>query len=150
MDLDTLKLWMAGAGLDGKEDANGFLLVARGNLEITAAYLEDADLVVCFSPLLELAGLDDGQRLEAMTQSLALNGAGALPPCCALAYDETADAVYLLWQQSPGQLDAARFETAFGDFATAAEQVQEHLRVLLADGDGAAHGHGGQDFAIRV
>ena len=97
MDLDTLKQWMAGAGLDGKEDANGFLLVTRGNLEITAAYLEDADLVVCFSPLLELAGLDDGQRLEALSQSLALNGVGSLPSCCALSYDETADVIYLLW-----------------------------------------------------
>lgn len=150
MDLDTLKLWMAGAGLDGKEDANGFLLVARGNLEITAAYLEDADLVVCFSPLLELAGLDGAQRLEALSQALALNGVGSLPPGCALSYDEAADVVYLLWRQSPEQLDSAGFEKAFGDFVTAAAQVQEYLRGLLAESDGAESGRDAQDFLLKV
>ena len=82
MDLDTLRQWTAAAGLEGREDADGYLLVARRNLEISVAYLEEADLVVCFAPLLELAGLDGAQRLEAMSQSLALNGVGALPPGC--------------------------------------------------------------------
>ena len=72
MDLDTLKQWMASAGLDGKEDADGFFLVVRRNLEINVAYLEGADLVGCFAPLLELAGLDDAQRLEVLSQALAL------------------------------------------------------------------------------
>ena len=150
MDLDTLKQWMASAGLDGKEDADGFLLVVRRNLEISVAYLEEADLVGCFAPLLELAGLDDAQRLEALSQSLALNGVGALPPCCALAYDEAADVVYLLWQQSSGQLDSTGFEKAFNDFVTAAERVQEHLRGLLSESDGAANGDGAQDFMMKV
>ena len=150
MDLDTLKQWMASAGLDGKEDADGFLLVVRRNLEISVAYLEEADLVECFAPLLELAGLDDAQRLEALSRALALNGAGALPPCCALSYDEAADVVYLLWQQSSGQLDSTGFEKAFNDFVTAAERVQEHLRGLLSESDGAAHGDGEQDFMMKV
>ena len=150
MDLDTLKQWMASAGLDGKEDADGFFLVVRRNLEISVAYLEEADLVGCFAPLLELAGLDDAQRLEALSQSLALNGVGALPPCCALSYDEAADVVYLLWQQSSGQLDPTGFEKAFNDFVTAAERVQEHLRGLLSESDGSADGDGGQDFMMKV
>ena len=150
MDLDTLKQWMASAGLDGKEDAEGFFLVVRRNLEINVAYLEEADLVGCFAPLLELAGLDDAQRLEALSRALALNGAGALPPCCALSYDEAADVVYLLWQQSSGQLDSTGFEKAFNDFVTAAERVQEHLRGLLSESDGAANGDGAQDFMMKV
>ena len=150
MDLDTLKQWMASAGLDGKEDADGFFLVVRRNLEIDVAYLEEADLVGCFAPLLELAGLDDAQRLEVLSQALALNGAGALPPCCALSYDEAADVVYLLWQQSSGQLDSTGFEKAFNDFVTAAERVQEHLRGLLSESDGAANGDGAQDFMMKV
>ena len=150
MDLDTLKQWMASAGLDGKEDAEGFLLVVRRNLEISVSYLKEADLLGCFAPLLELAGLDDAQRLEALSQSLALNGVGALPPCCALSYDEAADVVYLLWQQSPEQLDSASFEKAFNDFVTAAERVQEHLRGLLSESDGSADGDGGQDFMMKV
>ena len=150
MNLDTLKQWMASAGLDGKEDANGFLLVVRRNLEISVTYLEEVDLLGCFAPLLDLAGLDDAQRLEALSQALALNGVGALPPGCALSYDETGEVVYLLWQQAPEQLDAAGFEAAFNDFAAAAAQVQEHLRGLLAMGDGAAKGHGAPDFMMKV
>jgi len=150
MDLDTLKQWMASAGLDGKEDADGFLLVVRRNLEISVTYLEGVDLLGCFAPLLDLAGLDDAQRLEALSQALALNGVGTLPPCCALSYDEAADAIYLLWQQSPEQLDSASFEKAFNDFVTAAERVQEHLRGLLSESDGSADGDGGQDFMMKV
>lgn len=150
MNLDTLKQWMAGAGLDGKEDADGFLLVVRWNLEISVAYLEEADLVVCFAPLLELAGLDGEQRLEALSQTLALNGVGSLPPCCALSYDEAADVVYLLWRQSPEQLDCAGFENAFDDFVTAAVQVQEYLRGLLVESDGAENGRDAQDFLLKV
>ena len=56
------------------EDSDGFWLVPRGNLEITVAYMEDADLVVCFAPLLEMVGLEDSQRLEMLAQSLSLNG----------------------------------------------------------------------------
>ena len=150
MDLDTLKQWMASAGLDGKEDADGFFLVVRRNLEINVAYLEGADLVGCFAPLLELAGLDDTQRLEVLSQALALNGAGALPPCCALSYDEAADVIYLLWQQSPEQLDSTGFGNAFDDFVTAAERVQEHLRGLVSENDGSANGDGAQDFMMKV
>ena len=150
MDLDTLKQWMASAGLDGKEDADGFLLVVRRNLEISVAYLEGVDLLGCFAPLLDLAGLDDAQRLEALSQALALNGVGALPPCCALSYDEAADAIYLLWQQSPEQLDSTGFENGFNDFVTAAAQVQEHLRGLLSESDGSADGDGGQDLMMKV
>ena len=150
MDLDTLKQWMASTGLDGKEDSDGFLLVVRRNLEIDVAYLEEADLVGCFAPLLELAGLDDAQRLEALSRALALNGAGALPPCCALSYDEAADVIYLLWQQSPEQLDSTGFGNAFDDFVTAASQAQEHLRGLLSESDGAANGDGAQDFMMKV
>lgn len=150
MDLDTLKQWMASAGLDGKEDVDGFFLVVRRNLEISVAYLEEADLVGCFAPLLELAGLDDAQRLEALSQALALNGAGALPPCCALSYDEVADVVYLLWQQSPEQLDSTGFGNAFDDFVTAASQAQEYLRGLLSESDGAANGDDAQDFMMKV
>ena len=150
MELETVKQWMSRAGLDGREGADGFLLVVRGNLEISVTYLAEADLLVCFAPLIELAGLGDAQRLEALSQALALNGVGALPPCCALAFDETGDVIYLLWQQSPGHLDAAGFETAFNDFAAAAAQVQGHLRGLLAEGDGAANGLGAQDSLIKV
>ena len=150
MDLDTLKQWMASAGLDGKEDADGFLLVVRRNLEISVTYLEGVDLLGCFAPLLDLAGLDDAQRLEALSQALALNGVGTLPPCCALSYDEAADAIYLLWQQSPEQLDSTGFENGFNDFVTAAAQVQEHLRGLLLESDGAANGDGAQDFMMKV
>ena len=150
MDLDTLKQWMASAGLDGKEDADGFFLVVRRNLEINVAYLEEADLVGCFAPLLELAGLDDAQRLEALSQALALNGAGALPPCCALSYDEAADVIYLLWQQSPEQLDSTGFGNAFDDFVTAASQAQEYLRGLISESDGAANGDDAQDFMMKV
>ena len=151
MDLDTLKQWMAGAGLDGKEDADGFLLVVSGNLEISVTYLEEADLVVCFAPLLELAGLDAVQRQAVLSKSLALNGVGALPACCALSYDETADVIYLLWQQSPGQLSSTSFDNAFNDFGAAAAQAQEHLRDLLAQSDGSANsGYGAQDFIIKV
>ena len=150
MDLDTLKQWMASAGLDGKEDANGFLLVVRRNLEISVTYLEEVDLLGCFAPLLDLAGLDDAQRLEALSQALTLNGVGTLPSCCALSYDEAADAIYLLWQQSPEQLDSTGFENAFNDFVTAAAQAQEHLRGLLLESDGAANGDGEQDFMMKV
>ena len=150
MDLDTLKQWMASAGLDGKEDADGFLLVVRRNLEISVAYLEGVDLLGCFVPLLDLTGLDDAQRLEALSQALALNGVGTLPPCCALSYDEAADVIYLLWQQSPEQLDSTGFENGFNDFVTAAAQVQEHLRGLLLESDGAANGVGEQDFMMKV
>jgi hypothetical protein len=100
--------------------------------------------------LLELAGLDDAQRLEVLSQALALNGAGALPPCCALSYDEAADVIYLLWQQSPEQLDSTGFGNAFDDFVTAASQAQEHLRGLLSESDGAANGDGAQDFMMKV
>ena len=150
MELETLKQWMSGAGLDGKEDSDGFLLVARGNMEISVSYLKEADLVVCFAPLLELSVLDDAQRLEALSQALALNGVGALPPCCALSLDEEADVVYLLWQQSPERLDAAGFEKAFDEFATAAAQVQGHLRGQLAESDGAGNGRDAQDNLIKV
>lgn len=150
MDLDTLKQWMASAGLDGKEDADGFFLVVRRNLEINVAYLGGAYLVGCFAPLLELAGLDDAQRLEVLSQALALNGAGALPPCCALSYDEAADVIYLLWQQSPEQLDSTGFGNAFDDFVTAASQAQEYLRGLLSESDGAANGDDAQDFMMKV
>lgn len=150
MDLDTLKQWMASAGLDGKEDADGFFLVVRRNLEINVAYLEGAYLVGCFAPLLELVGLDDAQRLEVLSQALALNGAGALPPCCALSYDEVADVIYLLWQQSPEQLDSTGFGNAFDDFVTAASQAQEYLRGLLSESDGAANGDDAQDFMMKV
>ena len=126
-----------------------FLMTASAD-EISVAYLEEADLVGCFAPLLELAGLDDAQRLEALSRALALNGAGALPPCCALSYDEAADVIYLLWQQSPEQLDSTGFGNAFDDFVTAASQVQEHLRGLLSESDGAAHGDGEQDFMMKV
>ena len=150
MELDALKQWIARMGLECQEDAKGFLLVVRSNLEISVTYLDEADLVVCFAPLLELSGLGDAQRQEALSQALALNGVGALPPCCALSYDEAADVVYLLWQQSPEHLDAAGFETAFNDFTAAAAQVQDHLRGLLATGDGAANGHDAQDFMLKV
>ena len=150
MEIDTLKQWIARAGLDCKEDADGFLLVASGTLEASVAYLEETDSVTCFAPLLELAGLDDAQRLEALSQSLALNGVGSLPSCCALSYDETADVIYLLWQQSPEQLDSTSFQNAFNDFGTAATQVQEYLRGLLAERDGAANGRGPQDSLIKV
>ena len=100
--------------------------------------------------LAELAGLDGAQRLEALSQSLALNGVGSLPPCCALSYDEAADVVYLLWQQSPELLDSAAFENAFDDFGTAAAQAQEYLRGLLAKSDGAESGRDAQDFLLKV
>ena len=150
MELETLKQWMSRAGLDGREESDGFLLVVRGNLEISVSYLAEADRAVCFAPLVELAGLGDAQRLEAMSQALALNGVGALPPCCALAFDETGDVIYLLWQQSPGHLDAAGFETAFNDFEAAAAQVQGHLRGLLAESGGVTKGYDAQDSLIKV
>ena len=132
MDRETLRQWLSEARLEGTEDPDGFLAVAGGNLEISVGYVDDADLVVCFAPILERAGLEDAQRIEALEQSLALNGVGSLPPGCAVSYEDAGDVVYLLWQQPPGQLDSPRFETAFRDFETAAGQVQSHLQGLLA------------------
>ena len=150
MDRETLKQWMANAELSGHEDSDGFLIVARGNLEFSVAYM-----VVCFAPILELAGLEDAQRLTVLSQSLALNGVGNLPAGCALSYEETGDVVYLLWQQAPDQLDATRFANAFRDIETAAAQVQEHLRrALLEEADAsnaaAAEDHETSGIGIRV
>ena len=155
MDRETLKQWMANAELSGQEDSDGFLIVARGNLEFSVAYMEAAEAVVCFAPILELAGLEDAQRLTALSQSLSLNGVGNLPAGCALSYEETGDVVYLLWQQAPDQLDATRFANAFRDIETAAAQVQEHLRrELLEEADAsnadAAEDHEPRDIGIRV
>ena len=135
MDQATLKQWVSDARLQGEEDSDGFWLVVRGNLEVSVAYLASEDLVVCFAPLRELAGLEDDQRTEVLAQALALNGVGSLPPACALAYQEDGDVVYLLWQQSPEQLDSARFANAFADFETAAAQAQEQLNGLLTEND---------------
>ena len=38
MDQATLKQWMSEAKLEGKEDADGFLTVVSGNLEISVGY----------------------------------------------------------------------------------------------------------------
>ena len=150
MDLDMLKKWMSSARLDFDEDADGFLHAVRGNLEISVSYQEEAAVVLCFAPILELSALDDEQRLEALSQSLALNGVGDLPLCCALSYDESADVVYLLWQQSPDQLDAASFENAICDFGMAAEHVQGYLRGIIAESDGSAHEQPAADFMMKV
>ena len=80
MEHETLKQWLSNAKLTGTEDTDGFWLVSSSNLEITVGYMADAELVVCFAPLLELAGLEDGQRMEVLSQSLSLNGVGNLPP----------------------------------------------------------------------
>ena len=150
MEHETLKQWMSDAELNGNEDSDGFWLVPRGNLEITVAYMEDVDLVVCFVPLLELAGLDDSQRIEVLAQSLSLNGVGTLPSGCALSYEEVGDVVYLLWQQSPEQLDSTRFANAFEDFETAAAQVQEHLHELLSDEADISNNSDMKDFMIKA
>lgn len=150
MDQATLKQWMSDARLQGEEDTDGFLLVFRGNQEISVAYLADADLVVCFAPLMELAGLEDAQRIEVLAQALALNSVGSLPHGCALSYEEDGDVVYLLWQQSPEQLDSARFANAFEEFETAAAQAQEQLDDLLAEGNGIIGDAGTQDVVIKA
>ena len=150
MDQATLKQWMSEAKLEGKEDADGFLTVVSGNLEISVGYVAEANLVVCFASLLELTGLEDAQRIEALSQSLALNGVGSLPPGCAVSYEDAGDVVFLLWQQSPEQLDSTRFENAFRDFETAAAQVQGHLRGLLSDSASAAGDYGAPDSVIKV
>ncbi len=151
MERATLKQWMSEAGLNGREDADGFLIVTRGNLEISAAYMAEEGLVVIFTPILELAGLDDAQRLEVMSQALTLNGVGSLPLGCALSYEEDGEVVFLLWQQSPEQLGAAGFANAFGDFEKAAAQVQEHLQDLLAEEEEEIPAESGaQDFVIKA
>lgn len=132
MDRETLRQWMSEARLEGKEDSDGFLTVASSNLEISVGYVADVDLVVCFASLLELTGLEDAQRIEVLEQSLGLNGVGSLPPDCMVSYEDAGDVVFLLWQQSPEQLDSSRFETAFRDFETTAGQVQNHLQGLLS------------------
>ena len=150
VDLDTLKKWMLHAGQDFEEDADGFLHAVRGNLETSVACPDEADLVVCFAPLLELSGLDEAHRAEVLSQALALNGVGSLPPGCALSYDEAADAVYLLWQQDPDELDDARFGNALDDFGTAAGQVQGYLRGLAAADGGARNDVRAADNFIKV
>jgi len=149
MKQENLKQWMADARLNGKEDADGFLNVSRNNLEISVAYLQDEELVVCFAPILELSTLDDTQRLEVLSQALSLNGVGNLPPGCALSYEDEAEVVYLLWQQSPEQLDSPRFANAFDNFEKAAAQVQEHLNQSLPE-ETAASNFAEQKFAIKV
>ena len=147
MDRESLRQWMSEARLEGNEDSDGFLTVASGNLEISVGYVADVDLVVCFASILELTGVEDAQRIEVLEQSLALNGVGSLPPDCVVSYEDAGDVVYLLWQQSPDQLDASRLETAFRDFETAAEQIQNHLQGLLS---GDAGGLPPQDLMIKV
>ncbi len=150
MELETLKQWMSYAKLTGTEDTDGLWLVSCNGLEITVGYMEDAELVVCFAPLLELAGMEDAQRLEVLSQSLSLNGVGNLPPGCALSYEEEGDVVYLLWQQAPGMLDSTRFANAFEDFKTASIQVQEHLRGILSEESDTVDDSEAQDFVIKV
>ncbi len=150
MEHETLKQWLSNAKLTDIEDTDGFWLVSSSNLEITVGYMEDAELVVCFAPLLELAGLEDGQRMEVLSQSLSLNGVGNLPPGCALSYEEEGDVVYLLWQQSPELLDSTRFANAFEDFKTAAIQVQELLRGMLSEESDTTDDSETQDFVIKV
>ena len=152
MDRETLKQWMTEAKLNGQEDADGFWMVTRSNLEFSIAFKEDANLVVCFSPLLELAGLEDAQRIEVLSEALSLNGVGKLPSGCALSYVNDGDVVYLLWQQAPEQLDSTRFANAFEDFEAAAIQVQTHLRELLSEESAIADADKSdtQDFVIKV
>ena len=150
MKHETLKQWMSDAKLNGKEDSDGYFIVSRNNLEFSVAYMEGEDLLVCFSSILELAGLEDEQRLEVLSQALTLNGVGNLPPCCALSYDEEGDVIYLLWQQSPELLDAARFTNAFEDFETAALQVQNYLQGMLSEEEGSTGNYDTQDFVIKV
>ena len=150
MEHETLKQWMSEAELNASVDSNGFWLVPRGNLEITVAYMEDADLVVCFAPLLEMAGLEDSQRMEILAQSLSLNGVGNLPSGCALSYEDIGDVIYLLWQQVSDQLDSTRFANAFEDFETAATQVQEHLRGLLSEEADSPNNLDVKDFMIKA
>ncbi|MCR5379698.1 MAG: type III secretion system chaperone [Lentisphaeria bacterium] len=150
MEHETLKQWMSEANLGAQEGTDGFWLVSRSNLEISVAYMADADLVICFAPLLELAGLEDAQRLEVLSQSLSLNGVGNLPSGCALSYEDSGDVIYLLWQQPPEQLDSARFVNAFEDFETAAAQVQEFLRGLPFEEAEVESDSDTQDFMIKV
>ncbi len=150
MKHETLKQWMSEAKLNGSEDSDGYFIVSRNNLEFSVAYMQGEDLVVCFSSILELAGLEDEQRLDVLSQALSLNGVGNLPPCCALSYDEEGDVVYLLWQQSPELLDATRFANAFADFETAALQVQNYLRGLISEEEGTTGSYDAQDFVIKV
>ena len=150
MEHETLKQWISNAGLTGTEDADGFWLVSISDLEITVGYMEDAELVVCFAPLLELAGLEDGQRLEVLSQSLSLNGVGNLPSGCALSYETEGDVVYLLWQQEPEMLDSTRFANAFENFKTAAIQVQEFLRGMLSEESDTVDDSEARDFVIKV
>ncbi len=150
MEHETLKQWISNARLTGTEDADGLWLVSSSDLEITVGYMEDAELVVCFAPLLELAGLEDGQRLAILSQSLSLNGVGNLPLGCALSYEEERDVVYLLWQQSPDVLDSTRFANAFEDFKTAAIQVQELLREMFSEESDTSDDSEAQDFVIKV
>ena len=150
MEHETLKQWMSDANLSAQEGTDGFWLVSRSNLEISVAYMEDADLVICFAPLLELAGLDDANRLEVLSQSLSLNGVGNLPSGCALSYEDSGDVIYLLWQQAPELLDSMRFANAFEDFETAALQVQEHLRGLILEEAGDANDSNSKSFMLRV
>ena len=151
MERETLKQWMSDAKLNGSEDSDGFFIVSRNNLEFSIAYLEGEDLVVCFSSILELEGLEDAQRLEILSLALSLNGVGNLPPCCALSYDEEGDVVYLLWQQQPELLDATRFANAFADFETAALQAQNYLKGQLSGEEGGGTGnYDTQDFVIKV
>lgn len=150
MKHETLKQWMSEAKLNGREDSDGYFIVSRNNLEFSVAYMQGEDLIVCFSSILELAGLEDEQRLEVLSQALSLNGVGNLPPCCALSYDEEGDVVYLLWHQSPELLDAVRFANAFEDFETAALQVQNYLRGLISEEEGATGSYDTQNFVIKV
>ena len=150
MELETLKQWMAAANFSVREDADGYLELFRSGLEISVAYLPEANLVVCFAPLLELEGLETAARLEALEQALSLNGVGSLPPGCALSYDADGEVVYLLWQESPEQLSPAAFENAFGDFETAAVQAQGQLRGAIAEGADGSDDFGASDFGIKV
>ncbi len=150
MDRETLKQWMSEAGLSVREDPDGFLNVSRGTLEISIGYISEVDMVVCFTPILELAGLEDSQRMDVLSRSLSLNGVGNLPAGCALAFEDTAEVVYLLWQHTPEQLDSARFANAFRDFETSATQVQEHLQSLLGGATGTPGDLRAQDFRIKV
>ena len=145
-----MKQWMSDAGLNGQEDTDGFLVVSRSNLEISVAYMEDADLAVCFAPLLELTRLEDAQRIVVLSQALSLNGLGNLPPGCALSYEEDGDVVYMLWQQPPEQLDSTRFANALESFETAAAQVQAHLQELLSEDEASSSESAPQDFVLRV
>ena len=69
MEPDTLEQWMSEAGVNAKDGTEGFWVVFSSNLEISVGYISDADVVVCFAPILELEGLNDAQRLAVLSRS---------------------------------------------------------------------------------